>query len=435
MLPAMQHLSLRLAIAGTIAVCAAAVVSHAQAPPVDAIPTFARDVAPILHANCVSCHRAGEVAPMSLVTYADARPWAQAINRRITDGTMPPWHADAAPGTFMNERRLSPAQKTVIARWVAGGAPQGNPADLPPAPAFTDGWRIGTPDQVFELPEDYEVPAKGTIEYENFYVPTGFTEAKWLQAIEARPGNRALVHHILVYYEAPPESITPAAILQVNREHNQLPRREAGLRPTQRPVGPARLIATYAPGTNPQVFPLGTALRLPPGGVLHFQMHYTAIGKPGVDRSKVGLIFAKQPPTTEMRVTAFLNARLVIPPGASDQPVSTGVTFVQDALVWGLFPHTHVRGKRWNYALTLPDGTSKTILAVPRYDFNWQTYYMFTEPLQVPKGARIVSTAWYDNSAVNRSNPDPTVEVRWGDQTWEEMQYTGIVYSAISQRR
>ena len=418
-----------------MALCATAVVSHAQAPAVDAVPTFARDVAPILYANCVGCHRPGEIAPMSLLTYAEARPWAQAIGRRITDGTMPPWHADATPGTFINERRLSAAQKAVITRWVAGGAPQGNPADLPPAPSFTDGWRIGAPDQVFELPEDYEVPAKGTIEYENFYVPTGFTEAKWLQAIEARPGNRALVHHILVYYEAPPEQNAPAPILQLNREHNQLPARQAGLRPARRPVGPARLIATYAPGTNPQVLPLGTALRLPPGGVLHFQMHYTAVGKPGTDRSRVGLIFAKQPPTTEMRASAFLNTKLVLPPGSADQSVSTEVAFAQDALVWGLFPHTHVRGTRWNYVLTLPDGTSHAILSVPRYDFNWQTYYMFAKPLQIPKGARIVSTAWYDNSAANRSNPDPSIEVRWGDQTWEEMQYTGILYSSRSQPR
>ncbi len=431
----MSHLTFRLALAGTMALSATAVMSQAQAPPADPVPTFARDVAPILYANCVSCHRAGEIAPMSLITYAEARPWAQAINRRLTDGTMPPWHAEAAPGTFMNERRLSSAQKTVIARWVAGGAPLGNPADLPPVPTFTEGWRIGAPDQVFELPEDYEVPAKGTIEYENFYVPTGFTEAKWLQAIEARPGNRALVHHILVYYEAPPEANATAPILQLNREHNQLPQRQAGLRPARRPVGPARLIATYAPGTNPQVFPLGTAMRLPPGGVLHFQMHYTAIGKPGTDRSKVGLIFAKEPPATEMRASAFLNTRLVIPPGSMDQAVSTEVTFAQDAVVWGLFPHTHVRGKRWNYVLTLPDGTSKTILAVPKYDFNWQTYYMFSEPLQIPKGARIVSTAWYDNSAANRSNPDPSIEVHWGDQTWEEMQYTGILYSARAQPR
>jgi mono/diheme cytochrome c family protein len=415
-------------LAGASALCLGTTLGHAQAPQAADTPTFAKDIAPILYANCASCHRSGEIAPMSLLTYAEARPWAQAIGRRVADGSMPPWHADAPHGTFGNERLLTPSQKALIARWVAGGAPQGNPADLPPVPTFADGWRIGTPDVIFELPEDYAVPSEGTIQYENFYVPTGFTETKWLQAIEARPGNRALVHHILVYYQAPPDG-TGAPILKLNPEHNRLPQRPPGLRPAQRPIGPSRLIATYAPGTDPQVFPLGTAVRLSPGGVLQFQMHYTANGKAGTDRSRVGLVFAKQPPATEMRVSAFLNAQLALPPGASDQSVTTDVTFEQDAAIWGLFPHTHVRGKRWSYTLVLPDGTTSPVLSVPKYDFNWQTYYMFKEPLQVPKGARIVSTAWYDNSAANRFNPDPKVEVRWGDQTWEEMQYTGILYS------
>ena len=426
----MRTFALSLA-AGVAVLCGAAVISgQAQAPQAGDVPTFSKDIAPILYANCTGCHRPGEIAPMSLLTYAEARPWAQAISRRVGDGSMPPWHADAPLDTFANERRLTPAQKELIARWAAGGAPQGDPALLPKAPTLAEGWRIGAPDQVFELSEAYSVPSEGTIEYENFYVPTGFTEAKWVQAIEARPGNRTLVHHILVYYQAPPEASGPQPILQPNREHNRLPQRSQGQRPSQPPVGPSRLIATYAPGTDPQVFPLGTAMRLPPGGVLHFQMHYTANGKAGADRSKVGFIFAKEPPQTEMRATAFLNAKLVLPPGVANTAISTDVAFAQDATVFGLFPHTHVRGTRWNYVLELPDGTSKPILSVPKYDFNWQTFYLFKEPLQVPKGARIVSTAWYDNSKANRFNPDPSVEVLWGDQTWEEMQYTGILYSA-----
>ena len=199
-------------VAGTAVLCGAAVISgQAQAPQAGDVPTFSKDIAPILYANCTGCHRPGEIAPMSLLTYAEARPWAQAISRRVGDGSMPPWHADAPLDTFANERRLTPAQKELIARWAAGGAPQGDPALLPKAPTLAEGWRIGTPDQVFELPEAYSVPSEGTIEYENFYVPTGFTEAKWVQAIEARPGNRTLVHHILVYYQAPPEASAPAA--------------------------------------------------------------------------------------------------------------------------------------------------------------------------------------------------------------------------------
>ena len=394
------------------------------------VPTFTRDVAPILYANCVECHRAGELAPMSLITYAEVRPWAKAIVRQVESGAMPPWHADAPHGTFRNERGLTAAQKEALERWTAAGAPEGNPADLPPTPTFAAGWRIGQPDAIFEMQEDYAVPAQGTVEYEHFYIPTNFTEEKWLQAIEARPGNRLLVHHVLVYYETPPDGPRTPPVLQPNRDDSRIPPPEQrGNRPPREGSFVSRLLATYAPGTNPQVFPAGTALRLPPGGVLHLQMHYTANGKAGTDRSKVGLIFAKEPPNQEIRVSQFLNGRFTIPAGASNHEVSTDVTFAQDATLWGLFPHTHVRGKRWSYELELPDGTKRSILSVPRYDFNWQTYYMYQQPMQIPKGARIRSTAWYDNSTANRSNPDPMIDVKWGDQTWEEMQYTGIMYS------
>jgi hypothetical protein len=394
------------------------------------VPTFSRDVAPVLYSHCVSCHRPGEAAPMSLLTYADARPWAGAIGRQVADGIMPPWHADAPPGTFENERRLTAAEKDVIARWIAGGSPQGDPADLPSRPSFTDGWRIGQPDSVFEMQEAYAVPAAGTIAYEYFYIPTNFTDSKWLQAIEVRPGNRALVHHVLVYYAAPPDNARGAQVLRPNRDDNRFPPTERnGNRPQQRLPGQKQLIATYAPGTDPQVFRAGTALKLAPGGTIELQLHYTANGTAGTDRTRVGMVFAKQPPAHEIRAAQFVNAIFTIPAGAEDHEVSTDVEFLQDATLWGLFPHTHVRGKRWSYSLTLPDGTKRTLLSVPKYDFNWQTYYMFSEPIQVPRGARIVSTAWYDNSVRNRSNPDPTMPVRWGDQTWEEMQYTGVLYS------
>ena len=396
----------------------------------DSVPTFTRDVAPILYANCVTCHRPGEIAPMSLISYQEVRPWARAISKQIADGIMPPWHADAPTGTFSNERKLTATEKATIERWAAGGAPEGNPGDLKPPPTFAQGWRIGKPDAIFEMDEDYPIPARGTVAYEHFYIPTNFSEEKWLTAIEARPGNRALVHHILVYYEAPPDGPRVAPAIQPNREHSQITdQNEPGNRPPRRTGMPSRLLATYAPGTDAQVFPAGTALRLAPGGTLHLQVHYTANGTAGTDRSKVGLIFAKEPPAEEIRPAQFINAVFTIPAGAVDHQVSTDVTFLQDATLHGVFPHTHVRGKRWSYTLELPDGTKRPLLSVPKYDFNWQTYYMFAAPIAVPKGARIVSTAWYDNSAANKSNPDPTIAVKWGDQTWEEMQYTGLLFS------
>jgi len=370
---------------------------------------------------------------MSLLTYADARPWARSMSRRVTEGSMPPWHADAPTGTFENERGLTADEKALITRWADSGAAEGNPADLPAAPRFVEGWSIGKPDAVFEMAEDYAVPAKGTIQYEYFTVPTNFPEAKWLQAIEVRPGNRALVHHVLVYYQAPPETgatTTPVgALLQLNAQDSRTPPPAAGASRPRRLIGRPTLIATYAPGTAPQTFRPGTAMRLPPGGVVEFQMHYTANGTAGTDRTKVGMIFANEPPAVEIRASQFLNGQFTIPPGAADHRVDTSVGFRENVTLWGLFPHTHVRGKRWNYVVALPDGTMKPLLSVSKYDFNWQTYYMFKEPLDLPKGARILSSAWYDNSAANRSNPDPTAAVRWGDQTWEEMQYTGLLFS------
>jgi mono/diheme cytochrome c family protein len=213
---------------GGLALLSAVAALPAQTPPAEKhVPTFTRDIAPILYANCVECHRAGEIAPMSLITYPEARPWAQAIARQTANGVMPPWHADAPHGTFRNERSLTQEQKDLIARWASAGAPEGDPSDLPAAPTFAAGWRIGQPDAVFEMQEDYGVPAKGTIEYENFYIPTNFTGEKWLKAVEARPGNRALVHHVLVYYEVPPGGDPAPAVLLPNRHGRRASGRRA----------------------------------------------------------------------------------------------------------------------------------------------------------------------------------------------------------------
>jgi hypothetical protein len=400
-----------------------------QTPPAP-VPTYSKDVAPILYKHCTTCHRPGEIAPMSLLTYASARPYAKSIRDELRDGNMPPWHADAPHGTFLNERWISDQDKDVLIRWATNGAPEGDPKDLPPTPTYEDGWSIGKPDVVLEMPEAYKVPAEGVIAYEYFYIPTNFTEPKWIRAVEVRPGDRSLVHHALVFHKAKPDVPRGAPVLQPNRAQMRMPpAKDQGTRPQRRDNVPGRLLATYAPGTNPQIFPDGTAVRLEPGGVLELQMHYTANGEAGTDRTKIGLFFAKEPAPRELRITHFYNTQFTLPAGAPETRVDADITFVSNATVWGIFPHTHVRGKRWEYVLELPDGTKRTVLSVPRYDFNWQTYYMFKEPLQVPKGARLVSTAWYDNSAANPSNPDAKIDVTWGDQTWEEMQYTGLLYS------
>jgi hypothetical protein len=426
-----MRMKLRLAVSSAaLLALVASVGTKAQQPTLNA-PTFSKDVAPILYKNCVSCHRPGEIAPMSLLTYEQARPYAKAIANAVTNRTMPPWHADAPAGTFHNERSLSDRDRQTLTAWATGGAPNGDPKDLPAQPTFTEGWALGKPDVVLEMLEDYRIPAKGTIQYEWFYIPTNFSEARWVKSIEVRPGDRAAVHHVLVYYRATPDRKVAPIARPNQKDSSNPPPEEKGIaeHPRRTDLQPARLIATYAPGTNPQVAPAGTAFRLEPGGVIELQMHYTATGKPAQDRTKVGITFATEPSPRELRAQHFMNVQMKLAAGASDMAVTTDLEFLQDATVWGLFPHTHLRGKRWAYTLELPSGEKKPILSVPRYDFNWQTYYMFTEPLRVPKGSKIVSTAWYDNSAANKNNPNPKMDVLWGDQTWQEMQYTGVLLS------
>ncbi len=402
------------------ALCAALSSVCLAAPPT----TFTKDVAPILYKNCVSCHRTGEIAPMPLLTYEEARPWAKSIREKVLLGQMPPWHADEPRDTFSNDRRLTETEKNTLVRWTEAGAPQGDPKDLPPQPQFAEGWEIGKPDVVLEMPKPFNVTASGAIAYQYFTVPTNFTEDKWVQAIEVRPGTRRVVHHILVFVRrtGPPQS-SPAFIPVVPK-----------MPPSKNPdggqvdIGPGTLIATTAPGTNAMTYQPGEAILVPAGAQLIFQVHYTANGKETTDQSSVGMIFAKQPPQREIHNSAFANFLLKLPPGVGDQAVDSAIEFEKDVHITALFPHTHLRGKSWEYRLIYPDGRSEVVLSVPKYDFNWQTYYVYNTPLAVPKGSRLEATAHYDNSVNNASNPDPKVEVHWGDQTWQEMQYSGITY-------
>lgn len=363
---------------------------------------------------------------MSLLTYKETRPWAASIREKVTLGDMPPWHSSDPHGTFSNDRRMSSAEKDTLVRWVTAGAPEGDPKDLPPTPKFTEGWEIGTPDAVFTMTKPFDVVASGTINYQYFTIPTNFSEDKWVQAIEVRPGERKVVHHILVFVrEAGKTAPRPAFTAVVPP-----PPSAAANGQSQNEVrGPGTLLATTAPGTNAMTCQPGTALRIPAGATLIFQVHYTANGTAAKDQSSVGMIFAKEPPQKEIRNSAFVNATFTIPAGTADKEVDSAIRFDEDVHIWALFPHTHLRGKSWSYKLVYPDGHSQDVLSVPKYDFNWQTYYVFTTPLAVPKGSRLEATAHYDNSAANKWNPDATKDVHWGEQTWQEMQYSGITYS------
>ncbi|HLG97287.1 MAG TPA: hypothetical protein VKX49_13330 [Bryobacteraceae bacterium] len=392
------------------------------------VPTFSKDVAPIIYQNCATCHRAGEMAPMSLLTYKDARPWAKSIRQYVATGKMPPWHATEPHGYFLNDRRLSEADKETLIAWADGGAPEGDAKDLPPAPKFVEGWQIGKPDVVLTMPKRFDVPAKGTIDYQYFTIPTNFTEDKWVQAMEIRPGTRSVVHHIIVYMKLPEGTPEETAFVQVLPMMPQRNRPNDGGAAKNRQAGPGVMLAGTAPGAPPMVFQPGDAVRIPAGASLIFQVHYTANGTAAEDQSSIGLIFAKQPPQREIFTRAFFNPMLKIPAGVSDQAIDSAIEFPEDAHITSLIPHTHLRGKSWEYRLIYPDGRSEVVLEVPHYDFNWQTWYTFAKPLAVPKGSRLEATAHYDNSVNNPSNPDPKVDVRWGDQTWQEMQYTGITY-------
>jgi hypothetical protein len=429
--------------------------ASAQSAPSEAVPTFTKDVAPIFFAQCTTCHRPGEIAPMSLLTYRDARPWARSIAAHVADGTMPPWHADPAHGSFANERRLADTQKSTIARWVNGGAPEGNPSDLPEPPRYSDGWNIGQPDVVLSMQEDYPIPASGTVPYQYLEVPANFAEDRWLQAWELRPGNRAAVHHVIVYTKPPETADTgqnrpatqgarPAPLFTL-AEGMEIPAGQTGgprvpedqrkpLGPNDRPrprmLGPS--IGGYVPGNSTRRFSEGTAMRLPAGYSLVFQMHYTPTGEATTDRTRVGLKFAPAPPRTVLTSSALVNGSLHIPPGAADHRVDAEMTINRDIMLYSLVPHTHVRGKRWFYEAVYPDGRRETILSVPKYDFDWQHEYMFREPLKLPAGTKIQAKAWYDNSTANKSNPDPTKDVWWGDQTWEEMMYTSLTFSIVT---
>ena len=394
--------TLRLSLTAVAALLLVAIASfdHASASAPTAV-TFTKDVAPIFFSKCAACHRPGEIAPMSLLTYKDARPWARSIKEKVVNRDMPPWHADPQHGTFKNDRRLSDKEMATIVAWVDGGAPEGNPKDLPPPPRFTDGWQIGQPDVVLSMTNEFSVPAEGTVSYQYFFVPTDFTEDKWIQAAEVRPGNRAVVHHVIVFVVGP-----------------EAARRRQGV--FSRDGGFEGLVGT-APGEEPMILPDGIGKRVKAGSYLVLQMHYTPNGKPATDRTSIGLRFSRKPVQQAISGGAALNRWFEIPAGDGNYEVRSSYVFKADAHILNLMPHMHLRGKDFEYRLTYPDGTMKTILRVPRYDFNWQTRYELKDPVAAPRGSRLECVAHFDNSVKNKWNPDATKAVRWGQQTWEEM--------------
>jgi hypothetical protein len=377
-------------------------VSAASLPA--ATVTYSKDIAPILNKRCVECHRSGEAAPMAFTSYKEVRPWAKAIREAVLSTKMPPWLADPNHGVFKNDRRMSQKEKDTVAQWVAAGAPEGNPKQLPPPPDFVEGWNIGKPDIVFDIGTDFDVPADGVVPYKYFRVPSNFTEDMWVEAAEIRPDKRGVVHHVIVFM------MEPGGTRQGGGEGGNL-------------------LVGFAPGDPPMNLEPGTAKLVKAGTTFNIQMHYTPNGKATTDRSYFGLRFAKKPPVRQAITGRALNFGFKIPPGEPNHEVKSSWTAKQDVQISGFMPHMHLRGKDFKYTVVYPDGNGEVVLWVPKYDFNWQLAYELEKPLVLPKGSRIDCVAHFDNSPNNKYNPDPTKEVKWGDQTWEEMMIGWFTYT------
>lgn len=400
---------------------AALIGSPAWSAPKTEDVTFHRDVLPVLQKHCQTCHRPGEAAPMSLLTYAETRPWAQAIREAVLLRKMPPWTAEPGVGRkFHNERRLEQGEIEILKAWAGKGAPEGDPADAPKPLEFVDGWIMGEPDKIWQLPEAYEVPASGTIEYTYYIIPNAFPEDTWVEVSEIRPEARSVVHHIIAY--ARPPGSTWLDGYEPHEFFVPVDRKKREQRPPNVTASQWRQwVAGYAPGLRPEEQKPGLAKLIPAGSDLIFELHYTADGNAVRDRSSVGIRVAKQPPERRLIWGAAVNTKFKIPPAAANHRVDASVEFTEEATLLSLTPHMHLRGKGFEYRAIYPTGESEVLLRVPKYDFNWQITYELEDPIPLPRGTRIECTAYFDNSPNNPYNPDPKVEVGWGDQSWEEM--------------
>lgn len=390
--------------------------------------TFTRDVAPILQKRCQGCHRPGEIGPMPLLTYEQVRPWAKAIKSAVASRTMPPWHADPRYGSFENNRSLSAGELQTISAWVDGGAPPGDPTIAPAPAVFAEGWRMGTPDVVFEMPKEFHVPASGVVEYQWIKMPTGFTEDKWVEAVEVRPGDRSVVHHAVVYAREPglryAKDAAYGEFFQLSLEDlgDALKERKSAGRTMFSSMFEPEHLQVFAPGADPIMLAPGQARLIRAGSDIIFEMHYTPNGRAATDRSRVGLRFAKSPPIERIRTVRINNGdALAIPPGEPNYVKESRVELLEPMKIVSFMPHMHLRGKAMEFRATYPTGESEVLLSVPRYDFHWQMTYYLKEPRLLPKGTVITCVAVFDNSVNNKYNPDPTAVVKAGRQSFEEM--------------
>ena len=443
-------------------------VSTEQATPHRASPTFTKDVAPIVYKHCAQCHRPGEVAPMSLLSYEDVRPWARAIKSKVVSREMPPWGADDQGLKMRNDPSLSKSQIETIAAWVDAGAPRGSDADLPSAPKFSEGWTVGRePDMVLEMPVEFDIPAEGELGVQMFYSKIPFEEDRFAEILELRPGNRAVVHHAGLFVVDIPEGTNLVNGRLLDKDGKVIADRgTAGLPNTQGMGLPgASKLLSWVPGRGVDTHRPNVGKRLPAGKYLNWQVHYNPIGKPEKDRTRLGIWFNKVPVTHEVLIRQAgdplaTNRRGLslyraegkeieytadegstrrrgetpnIPPYVENWEL-IGITPVTEPItLYAMSPHMHLRGKSLKWIVTWPDGRDQVILNVPRFDFNWQFNYELEQPLRLPAGSKITGIGVYDNSPKNRWNPAPNLPVYWSEQSWDEMYQAFTEYSVDSQ--
>lgn len=382
------------------------------------VPTFYKDVLPILQQHCQACHRPGEIAPFPLVTYDQTHRWAGLIRDAVQQKKMPPWFADPRFGHFSNDPSLTPQEIETLSSWASAHTPAGDVHDAPAPPHWTVGWNIPQPDLVIEMPRPVALPAHGDVEYTYEIVPTGFKEDQWVQKSEVRPSAREHVHHAVVYIRAPESPWLRQAPVGVPFTASSLG--DEKLRHDAHSTT-SDMLLVYAPGSSPDLWPDGMAKFIPAGSDLVFQMHYTTNGHAGHDQTSVGIVFAREQPKQRVITLQLTNSNFVIPPGVDNFRVEAHGTLPNDATLLSFFPHMHLRGKRFEYNLIHPDGTVIETLLRVDYDFYWQLSYRLAAPRFLKAGTELQAVAWYDNSRHNPHNPDPESSVRWGDQTYEEM--------------
>lgn len=382
------------------------------------VPTYHEHVVPILQQRCQTCHRPQGVGPFALTTYEEAVSWAEDIRRFTADRTMPPWLPVPGHGTFSNERRMTDDEIAVLAQWVEGGCPPGDARRAPPARQFPDGWTLGVPDLVLEPAEEYVLGAEGPDEYRCFVLPTSFAEDRYVSGFEVRPGNAAVVHHVIAFLDAGGKSATldakdPGPGYATN---NGFPG-----------FFPSGGLGGWAPGNSPRVLPPGTAKLLQKGSAVVIQVHYHRTGKTERDRTRIGLHFAKEPVTRLVRPIPVAPpggrwSGMRIPAGDANHAVRGDAYLPHDSLLLTITPHMHLLGKDMTVTATRPDGSVERLLRVEHWNFDWQESYQYRSPVPLPKGTRIDLVAHFDNSAANPRNPTlPPRDVGWGEQTTDEM--------------